>query len=121
VVTARTCDRCGATYEAKRMTSRYCSSKCRAYASLNKAPAPNVADRQQPISAAGIDPASIDPRWILAGIAIDPSAPAAARVVACKALMVDAAGGVASKKEKALLSLNERAIALMAGTQPLVH
>jgi len=42
----RACDACGAKYEAKRATSRYCSSRCRTRASrgtvtaLRKQPAP---------------------------------------------------------------------------------
>jgi hypothetical protein len=39
------------------------------------------------LAATGVDPASIDPRRILAGIAADESAPAHARVAAAKALM----------------------------------
>src|SRR5258707_14951491 len=41
--------------------------------------------------ALGIDPATIDPRRILAQIAADAAVPASARVAACKALMADAA------------------------------
>ena len=36
---------------------------------------------------AGIDPATIDPRAILAAIAADASSPASARVAACKVLL----------------------------------
>ena len=39
------------------------------------------------IEAAGIDPALIDPRRILAAIAIDEAAPHAARVTACRTLL----------------------------------
>src|SRR6516165_4237166 len=39
------------------------------------------------LAALGIDPASIDPRAVLAAIAADRSAPATARVAACKALL----------------------------------
>jgi hypothetical protein len=42
-------------------------------------------------------------------------------VAACKAWHTIAGSGPLAKKEKALLSLNERAIALMAGPSPLVH
>jgi hypothetical protein len=37
--------------------------------------------------AAGVDPAAVDPRRVLAGIAIDPNLPASARVAAARALM----------------------------------
>jgi hypothetical protein len=37
----------------------------------------------------GIDPESIEPRHILSAIAADTSAPAAARVAACKMLLAD--------------------------------
>jgi hypothetical protein len=40
--------------------------------------------------AAGIDPASVDPRAVLAQVAGDVAAPASARVSAAKALMADA-------------------------------
>jgi hypothetical protein len=42
------------------------------------------------IESGGIDPETIDPRRILAGIASDPEAPAGARVMACKTLLVAA-------------------------------
>jgi hypothetical protein len=38
----------------------------------------------------GINPEGIDPKRILSEIAVDTSAPAAARVAACKALLADA-------------------------------
>lgn len=42
------------------------------------------------LTALGVDPASVDPRRILAAIAADVSAPASARVAACRALLGDA-------------------------------
>jgi hypothetical protein len=42
------------------------------------------------LAANGIDPASIDPRAVLAAVAADPSAPASARVAAARALLADA-------------------------------
>src|SRR5262245_26801353 len=39
------------------------------------------------LAAAGIDAATVDPRLILQSIAADPSAPATARVAACRALL----------------------------------
>jgi hypothetical protein len=67
------------------------------------------------------DPGPFDPKLILATIARDINQPAVARVAACKAWAALSAGGPLAKKEKALISLNERAIALMAGSSPLVH
>ena len=60
---------------------------------------------------AGLDPSKVDPWLILATIASDASAPAAARVAACRALIDnergegDNAGGSSR--------INERAVALM--------
>ena len=42
---------------------------------------------QRALAELGIDPATIDPRRVLAAIASDISAPAGARVAACRALM----------------------------------
>jgi len=42
---------------------------------------------QRALAELGVDPATIDPRRILAAIAGDSSAPAGARVAACRALM----------------------------------
>ena len=56
-----------------------------------------------------VDPATIDPRHILAGIAADTSAPASARVSACRALLAKDQPG-----EQAGNALTERAIRLMA-------
>jgi hypothetical protein len=41
------------------------------------------------LTAAGIDPATVDPRAVLAAVAADPSAPASARVSAARALLTD--------------------------------
>lgn len=40
----------------------------------------------------GVDPALVDPRRVLAGIAVDPTAPATARVAASRALLAANAG-----------------------------
>jgi hypothetical protein len=58
----------------------------------------------------GIDPATIDPRKILAAIASDPGAPASARVAACKTLL-----GVQdqSPAEDSSGDINARAVAIM--------
>lgn len=42
----------------------------------------------EPAVVYGVDPALVDPKWILAGIAVSEKAPAAARVAACRALML---------------------------------
>jgi hypothetical protein len=47
-----------------------------------------------------MDPESIDPRRILAEIAVDTSAPAAARVAACKILNADAPKTTAEQLEE---------------------
>jgi hypothetical protein len=42
---------------------------------------------QRALAEFGVDPATIDPRRVLAAIAMDPSAPAGARVAACRTLL----------------------------------
>jgi hypothetical protein len=69
----------------------------------------------------GNDPGPFDPKVVLETIARDTNQPAAARVAACRAWAAISGGGPVAKREKALLSLNERAIALMAGSSPLVR
>lgn len=44
------------------------------------------------IAAVGVDPALVDPKRVLAGIAIDEAAPATARVAACRVLLVHSGG-----------------------------
>ena len=44
------------------------------------------------IAAVGVDPALVDPKRVLAGIAVDEQAPATARVAAARALLVAQAG-----------------------------
>jgi hypothetical protein len=51
--------------------------------------AATAARRKAALAAAGIDPASVDPRAVLAQVAGDVSAPASARVTAAKALIED--------------------------------
>ena len=75
------------------------------------------------IAAVGVDPALVDPLRILAGIAVDETAPHAARVSACKAMMtayarlVPVAAPLPTEDTKApeLDALTVRALALMAG------
>jgi hypothetical protein len=63
----------------------------------------------------GVDPSSIDPRKILAGIAADLSAPAGARVAACKVLLnLDPA---AEDSAAAADDVAARAIRLMAAAR----
>ncbi|KQS66491.1 hypothetical protein ASG32_30670 [Methylobacterium sp. Leaf361] len=72
--------------------------------------------------AAGVDPALVDPRRILAAIAIDPAASAAARVSACRVLLLNEARLAALvaapvEDEEAAIPVDlvtERALALMA-------
>ncbi len=60
----------------------------------------------------GIDPAAIDPLRILASIAVDPQAPASARVAACKALRGDRDRDEGGEVDDAA-RLNERAAAIL--------
>jgi hypothetical protein len=60
--------------------------------------------------AAGIDPAEVDPRVILRSIAADVSAPATARVAACRSLLMLPAEG--SANDDANDELNRRALAM---------
>jgi hypothetical protein len=65
----------------------------------------------------GIDPATVDPRVILASIAADTSAPATARVAACRALLadVDESEPLRSAKPAAQAdALTERALEIMS-------
>lgn len=74
------------------------------------------------IEAVGVDPDAVDPRRVLAGIAIDPSASAAARVSACRVLLAHearlaalVAAPVADDEDPIPVDLvTERALALMA-------
>lgn len=75
------------------------------------------------IEAAGIDPAQVDPTRILASIAVDVNAPAAARVSACKVLIaafarvvpVAVPAPIEDEKAPELDALTVRALQLMAG------
>jgi hypothetical protein len=58
-----------------------------------------------------VDPATIDPRAILAAIAADASAPASARVSACRALLAPPADGADARAGD---DLSRRALALLA-------
>jgi hypothetical protein len=72
------------------------------------------------LSAAGCDPAAIDPLRILAGIAADETKPPTARVAACKALIAarsappDLVDGLAVVTNGVL---GDRAIRLLAATR----
>jgi hypothetical protein len=112
----KTCARagCGATYEAKRATAKYCSPRCRAYASRDRAPAP-MGEPPTPLVGAPlqmVDMASFDARVILATIAANDRLPAAARVSAAKALLpkpkheADEELGIDAISRKAIAMLN---------------
>jgi hypothetical protein len=62
-----------------------------------------------------VDPATIDPRQILAGIAVDRSAPAGARVAACRTLLGLSEGSDARMVAEDTVA--ERAIRLMAAAR----
>ncbi len=122
----RTCNRCGSIYQPKRITSKFCSSDCRVNAHLGKG---HGGDRKSSRRNGDLNPAerlfektgTFDPRGILEAIASDENEPGMVRVAACRAWAALSAGGPLAKKEKALVSLNERALELMAGSSPLVH
>jgi hypothetical protein len=67
------------------------------------------------------DPVTFDPKMVLAEIAMDRCQPAVARVQAIRVWVSIDAGGPATRKERALQTLNERAIEMMLGSSPLVH
>lgn len=84
-------------------------------------PTREEAERRRILSA-GVDPALVDPRRILAAIALDGATPATARVQACKVLIATSAGsplvpGVPLADEpaedEATDELTRRALALM--------
>jgi hypothetical protein len=77
---------------------------------LNKAPVPN-ADRQ-PICATGVDPSTVDPRWVLAGIAIDPTQPGNTRVQACRTLL-GTSDQQQTREEKTLSLLDQRTLEVL--------
>jgi len=65
----------------------------------------------------GVDPATIHPRMILASIAADTSAPATARVAACRALLASDTEASARRDTSAgdeMDPVSTRAIALLA-------
>jgi hypothetical protein len=62
-------------------------------------------------AAAGIDPASVDPRAVLAQVAADTSAPSSARVAAAKALLADA-------EKRRIREANEAAMAEYEAKHP---
>ena len=65
-----------------------------------------------------VDPGSIDPRSILAAIAADLSAPAAARVAAAKALLAGRDGDNEQHHGDAGDPLTRRALELLAAGRP---
>src|SRR6267154_1807798 len=54
------CNHCRAAYEAKRATSKYCSPRCRSYASRSRAPAP----AEQGLYVKTFDMATFNPKLI---------------------------------------------------------
>lgn len=61
----------------------------------------------------GVDPASVDPRRILAAIAADLSTPAAARIAACKALLVGVSLKSAAEFDDGIDEITRQALAAM--------
>jgi hypothetical protein len=65
----------------------------------------------------GVDPDLVDPKRVLAGVAVDATAPASARVSAAKALLVAGGklpAGAAGDDDPELDALSKRAIAIMS-------
>src|SRR5712672_3128025 len=104
----KTCTRCGKIYKAKRGTSRYCSSRCRAYACRDRAPA----SREHPYDVRKltvpvvVDLDAFNPKMILAVIASDANQPGATRVAACRAYL--AMTEQPSREEKTMSLLDAR-------------
>src|SRR5262245_2073614 len=71
---------------------------------------------QRALAELGVDPATIDPRRVLAAIAGDTTAPAGARVAACRALMA-ARDPERSEDSAASSDVASRAIRLMAAAR----
>lgn len=64
-----------------------------------------------------VDPATIDPRAILASIACDATAPASARVQACRVLLLEQKGDSDEPLARGD-EMTRRALALMAAGRP---
>lgn len=84
-----------------------------------------VAAARRRILETGVDPALVDPRRILAGIAVDPDAPATARVAAARALLAATAGlpppidiDIDPDEVPEEDAVTRRALALMAAGRP---
>jgi hypothetical protein len=100
--------RCGATYEAKRASSKYCSPRCRAYASRDRAPA-RMVGAPPPL----VDPDSFDAKAILATIGSDPDQPGAVRVAACRAFLAASGQQSTTREENSLALLDKRTMEIL--------
>ena len=114
----RTCGNCGRIYQARRKASRYCSARCRVAAN-RKGGADSVRVTEAVTLSVPIDPDTVDPRQVLAEVAMDRDAPAAARVAAAKALLAGAPK--ADKRQTRNEYINARAIEMQNGFKRLVH
>jgi hypothetical protein len=113
VMANRNCENCGKAYRASRSTSRFCSTTCRVRACAKRKVSVKPPLTATPVLAIGIDPDTVDPRWVLAAISVDPGQPGAVRVAAAKALLcrsVDDTAKVEAKADK----INRLAAAAMA-------
>ncbi|SRR6266851_7650288 len=109
----KSCDRCGLAYEAKRAAARYCSPRCRKYASRDRVRSPTLTVTENLFPAMAIDPgAAFDVKAILRSIASDTRQPGATRVQACRAYV--AISDPQSPQEKALSALNARTLEILA-------
>ena len=108
------------TTKARKKTPRKCPENPGDLPARGR-PSREEAERRR-ILALGVDPTLVEPRRILAGIAIDDTAPATARVAACKLLIATGAGAPAlppaalvdDTDDEPSDELTRRALALMA-------
>ncbi len=73
------------------------------------------------IEAVGVDPTLVDPRRVLASIAVDENSPATARVAAAKALMLAGGGkpgAAGAGEDDAVDEMTRRAVATLSGGRP---
>src|SRR5262249_18762990 len=76
---------------------------------------------QRALAELGVDPATIDPRRVLAAIASDTTAPAGARVAACKVLLGVKDQGDPAEGSTGTVDVASRAIKLMAAARKATH
>ena len=107
----RDCDACGAPYEAKRATSRYCSTRCRTRASRSgQAARGKPAARELPAQSSGVV-AAVSARLESAGVLDTMEAQAALLLAERMQAGTDAGSSVAALNRE-LMATVDRALAL---------